>query len=171
MHLLAFNQSSSCDTCRYIWYSRQINTGLLVGVQQVPIRVKQLCAFCDSILYTLVQVYQGGIGSYALFVMVAAFLLVHPSRHPSHAGSRRAGAAVLLLPTQPGSLPVKLMPQTYLVGNSLYCEFRAHHPFPRCARTFAHTHTHTHACTHTHTHTRPPPPSPPYAPWPLGFLA
>ena len=26
------------------------------------------------------QVYQGGIGSYALLVMVAAFLLLHPSR-------------------------------------------------------------------------------------------
>ncbi|KAL3157918.1 hypothetical protein ABBQ32_012323 [Trebouxia sp. C0010 RCD-2024] len=37
------------------------------------------------------EVYQGGIGSYALFVMVAAFLLVHPSRHPHRAGSQRAG--------------------------------------------------------------------------------
>ena len=27
-----------------------------------------------------VQVYMGGIGSYALLVMVAAFLLLHPSR-------------------------------------------------------------------------------------------
>ena len=38
------------------------------------------------------QVYQGGIGSYALFVMVAAFLLLHPSRHPRQPGSKRAGS-------------------------------------------------------------------------------
>lgn len=38
------------------------------------------------------EVYQGGIGSYALFVMVAAFLLLHPSRHPSRPGSKRAGS-------------------------------------------------------------------------------
>lgn len=37
------------------------------------------------------QVYTGGIGSYALFVMVAAFLLLHPSRVPEHEGSSRAG--------------------------------------------------------------------------------
>ena len=29
------------------------------------------------------QVYQGGIGSYALLVMVASYLLQHPSRMPT----------------------------------------------------------------------------------------
>lgn len=51
------------------------------------------CLPVEICLHFLVQVYQGGIGSYALFVMVAAFLLVHPSRHPVHTGSRRAGSS------------------------------------------------------------------------------
>jgi len=48
-------------------------------------------------------VYQGGIGSYALFVMVAAFLLLHPSRHPSRPGSKRAGIVALTFQQSPSS--------------------------------------------------------------------
>ena len=35
---------------------------------------------CEGLFPGVCQVYQGGIGSYALLVMVAAFLLLHPSR-------------------------------------------------------------------------------------------
>lgn len=45
--------------------------------------------------HDFLQVYTGGIGSYALFVMVAAFLLLHPSRTPKREGSRHAGDHML----------------------------------------------------------------------------
>ena len=43
-----------------------------------------------------VQVYTGGIGSYALLVMVAAFLMLHPSRQVA-GGAVEASLGVLLL--------------------------------------------------------------------------
>ena len=50
----------------------------------------------------MAQVYHGGIGSYALLVMVAAFLLAHPSRGGGGSGSGKtpaleANLGVLLL--------------------------------------------------------------------------
>ncbi len=58
------------------------------------------------------QVYQGGIGSYALLVMVAAFLLLHPSRGP--AGSQSKGQ-----PRLEGNLGVLLLDFMRLYGRSL----------------------------------------------------
>ena len=48
------------------------------------------------------QVYTGGIGSFALLVMVASFLLLHPSRRSAGyagagAGEAAGGVEVLLL--------------------------------------------------------------------------
>ncbi len=56
------------------------------------------------------QVYSGGIGSYALLVMVAAFLLLHPSR----ADANGDGAAQL-----EGNLGVLLLDFLRLYGRSL----------------------------------------------------
>ena len=42
------------------------------------------------------QVYTGGIGSFALLVMVASFLLLHPSRRSAGYAGAGAGEAVLL---------------------------------------------------------------------------
>ena len=56
------------------------------------------------------QVYSGGIGSYALLVMVAAFLLLHPSR----ADSNGDGASQL-----EGNLGVLLLDFLRLYGRSL----------------------------------------------------
>ena len=58
----------------------------------------------------LLQVYSGGIGSYALLVMVAAFLLLHPSR----ADADGDGAAQL-----EGNLGVLLLDFLRLYGRSL----------------------------------------------------
>ena len=44
-----------------------------------------------------IQVYQGGIGSYALLVMVAAFLLLHPSRTKTDRLSELEGNLGVLL--------------------------------------------------------------------------
>ena len=47
---------------------------------------------------SLLQVYSGGIGSYALLVMVAAFLLLHPSHADDTApGAAEANLGILLL--------------------------------------------------------------------------
>ena len=47
---------------------------------------------------SLMQVYSGGIGSYALLVMVAAFLLLHPSHADDTApGAAEANLGILLL--------------------------------------------------------------------------
>ena len=47
---------------------------------------------------SLSQVYSGGIGSYALLVMVAAFLLLHPSHVDDAApGAAEANLGILLL--------------------------------------------------------------------------
>ena len=43
------------------------------------------------------QVYSGGIGSYALLVMVAAFLLLHPSRADADGASQLEGNLGVLL--------------------------------------------------------------------------
>ena len=64
---------------------------LLVGIsmtKNVLMRAKTNRAPATS--FTL-QVYTGGIGSYGLLVMVAAFLLMHPSRQPVDKRGRRAG--------------------------------------------------------------------------------
>ena len=58
------------------------------------------------------QVYSGGIGSYALLVMVAAFLLLHPSRADAEVGAD--GAAQL-----EGNLGVLLLDFLRLFGRSL----------------------------------------------------
>ena len=42
------------------------------------------------------QVYTGGIGSFALLVMVASFLLLHPSRRSAGYAGAEAGEAALL---------------------------------------------------------------------------
>ena len=41
------------------------------------------------------QVYSGGIGSYALLVMVAAFLMLHPSRQEGGQGESSTGVLLL----------------------------------------------------------------------------
>jgi len=63
-----------------------------------------------------VQVYSGGIGSYALLVMVAAFLLAHPSRTPLSAHSRASA------PLE-GSLGVLLLDFFRLYGRSLFADY------------------------------------------------
>ncbi len=62
-----------------------------------------------------VQVYTGGIGSYALLVMVAAFLQTHPSRAPASAHSRSSA------PLE-ASLGVLLLDFFRLYGRSLHVE-------------------------------------------------
>jgi non-canonical poly(A) RNA polymerase PAPD5/7 len=62
-----------------------------------------------------VQVYSGGIGSYALLVMVAAFLQSHPSQRPLSARSRMASAL-------DSSLGVLLLDFFRLYGRALYAE-------------------------------------------------
>ena len=62
-----------------------------------------------------VQVYTGGLGSYALLVMVAAFLQSHPSQRPLSARSRMAGALE-------GSLGVLLLDFFRLYGRALHAE-------------------------------------------------
>ena len=59
--------------------------------------------------------YTGGIGSYALLVMVAAFLAAHPSQRPLSARSRAAG------PLE-GSLGVLLLDFFRLYGKALNTE-------------------------------------------------
>ena len=59
--------------------------------------------------------YTGGLGSYALLVMVAAFLQSHPSQRPLSARSRMAGALE-------GSLGVLLLDFFRLYGRALYAE-------------------------------------------------
>ncbi len=62
------------------------------------------------------QVYSGGIGSYALLVMVAAFLQGHPSRAPLSAHSRAAA------PLEP-SLGCLLLDFFRLSGRSLFADY------------------------------------------------
>ena len=59
--------------------------------------------------------YTGGLGSYALLVMVAAFLQSHPSQRPLSARSRMAGALE-------GSLGVLLLDFFRLYGRALHAE-------------------------------------------------
>ena len=57
---------------------------------QFPPHPALLLTFFSGIPCTCLQVYSGGLGSYALLVMVAAFLQLHPSRQQSGTGCRRS---------------------------------------------------------------------------------